>query len=264
MGTKAWFTFILWNRSGQIKPGQRCAALTLLAWLSLASVGLALRHSASSNEARCDKRHCCNREVTWWREYTKSTFLYRLCSNFLLFRRLICQLKRLPLLVKCLVGEKLVNWRGRRVLSGFWPAPASLHSILPSYRDGVTACHCGCSTIQLRPPDYCGAQKKHQGLPLSSVHSFLSLFKAENQSAVHTHTYTRLTSFSLPSVYSAASDHLDLTCIVKNWAALPLSSSLSFAPFLFQLSVINVQVLQYTNRAEEESEEWGMNWWMGG
>lgn len=94
---------------------------------------------------------------------------------------------------------------------------------------------------------------------------FLPLFKAENQSAVHTHTYIHTTHFfSLPSVYSAASDHLDLTCIVKNWAALPLSSSLSFTPFLFQLSVINVQVLQYTNRGEEESEEWGMNWWMGG
>lgn len=123
--------------------------------------------------------------------------------TFLYFYSTLYQnkLKSFLLPVKCLLGEKLVNWRGRRVLSGFWPAPAPLHSLclfLPS-GDGVTACHCGCSTIRLRLPDYCGAQKKHQGLPHSFVHSFLSLFKAENQSAVHTHTqahtYTRVPSF---------------------------------------------------------------------
>lgn len=98
---------------------------------------------------------------------------------------------------------------------------------------------------------YCGAQGRknpHQGLPL-----FYSLFSSSFQrgeSISCTHACTTH-FFSLPSVYSAASDHLDLTCIVKMWAALPLSSSLSFTPFLFQLSVINVQVLQYLNRGEE-------------
>lgn len=111
---------------------------------------------------------------------------------------------------------------------------------------------------------YCGAlgrENTHQGLPL--LYSLFSPAFQSGESISCTHTCTTH-SFSLPSVYSAASDHLDLTCIVKMWAALPLSSSLSFTPFLFQLSVINVQVLQYLNRGGEESQEWGMNWWMGG
>lgn len=140
---------------------------------------------------------------------------------------------------------------------------------LPCY-DRVTAHHCGCSTIRLGPlpPTYFGAGWGCRGA--SSIKIFLSLsftlFSLSFQSTESIScTHTRTTHFfSLPSVYSAASDHLDLTCIVKNGAALPLSSSLSFTPFPIQLSVINVQVLQYMNRGREESKEWGMNWWMGG
>lgn len=146
------------------------------------------------------------------------------------------------------------------------PSPSSLSDSFfqPGWSDSLSLwlLHNTAQTPRLL---WSSGKKKHQGLPLSFLHSFFSLFSKQRINQLYTHTYIHTTHFfSLPSVYSAASDHLDLTCIVKNWAALPLSSSLSFTPFLFQLSVINVQVLQYTNRGEEESEEWGMNWWMGG
>lgn len=176
------------------------------------------------------------------------------------------KLKSLLLPVKCLVGEQLVNWRSRHVLSGFWPAPAPLSSpclFLPTSMEWqlVTV---GAPQYGSDPPTIVELRKSIKVFLSLSITLF-SLFSKQRINQLYTHTYIHTTHFfSLPSVYSAASDHLDLTCIVKNWAALPLSSSLSFTPFLFQLSVINVQVLQYTNRGEEESEEWGMNWWMGG
>lgn len=72
-------------------------------------------------------------------------------------------------------------------------------------QDGVTARQSGFSTKQLRPHVYCGAQGKKKNIKvfLSLSHSFLSLLKAENQSAVRTHTraqkYTQLISFPFPS-----------------------------------------------------------------
>lgn len=171
----------------------------------------------------------------------------------------------------CLLVVKLKNCEARCALSRFWPVPAPLHSLATSFflnQDGVTACHCGCSTIRLRPHDYCGAQKKHQGL-FFFVHSFLSFQSSKSIRCTRTHAYT-LThthdSLLLPSLClfrSQWSFRLDMYC-----EKLSCSASFFFSffhsLFFFQLSVINVQVSQYTNRGKEESEEWGMNWWMGG
>lgn len=83
---------------------------------------------------------------------------------------------------------------------------------------------------------YCGAQKKHHGLPLSFVHSFFSLFKAENQSAVHTHTHTQ-DSLLFPSLCLFSSQwsfRLDMYC-----EKLSCSASFFFS-FFHSLSLSTV------------------------
>lgn len=80
-----------------------------------------------------------------------------------------------------------------------WPAEQSvcyLGSVLLPVFDGVTACHRGCSTIWCKP-SWLIVELWGEKIPikvfLSFIHSFLLLFKAENQSAVHTRAL--LTSF---------------------------------------------------------------------
>lgn len=103
-----------------------------------------------------------------------------------------------------------VSWR--------WPAEQSvcyLGSVLLPVFDGVTACHRGCSTIWCKP-SWLIVELWGEKIPikvfLSFIHSFLLLFKAENQSAVHTHVHYSLLFPSICLFSSQWSFRLDMHC----------------------------------------------------
>lgn len=105
-------------------------------------------------------------------------------------------------------------------------------------------------------------KEKHQGLPLSFIRSFLSLFKAENQSAVHTHAHDSLRFPSICLFSSQWSFRLDMYCGKLSCSA---SFFFSFIHSLFSFNCLSLMSSSYNmNRGGEESKEWGMNWWMGG
>lgn len=204
VGTKAQITFILWSRSRQIKPGRRCRALTLLAGLSHS---VADRHSVPNNEPEHEKSHCLATEkfgsLSWccllsrWRHISThwcntGAFLY-FYSHFTR-----TQLKSLVLPVKCLVGEKLMNSRARRVLSGFWPTSAILHTLclFPTRMEWqlVTV---GTPQYGSDPLTIVELRKKSTKVFLSLSFTLFSLSSKQRINQLYTHTYTRTFSFHL-------------------------------------------------------------------
>lgn len=192
--------FTPWSRSGQIKPCQRRHALTLLVWHIL-SVGLANRHLDPHQWTWAEKKRAFllgsldflanASELYTWR-YSVYTLMQHCFASSTILSRLKSPIPS----VKILVVEELAKSRAKRILSGFWPAPAPLHYSVPiSYEEGVTACHCGRSTIRLGAPHYCGAEKRKASRSSSLFHSLFSLTFQSRESISCTHTCTWLSSF---------------------------------------------------------------------
>lgn len=198
------------------------------------------------------------------------------CLSYLCERSIFCSVPHFPSVCRAAKTSETLEPDGCCRGSG---PPRHLFALLLGRSDSssLSALHNKTQTPHPPPPPppltivaLEGGEKRHQGLPLSFIHSFLSFSKRRiNQLYTHTHTRTcahagahacrRLTPFSLPSVYSAASDHLDLTCIVKkkNRAALPLSSPSPFSRSLFSFNCLSLmsRSSQCTDGGEEESEE---------
>lgn len=201
------------------------------------SLWLADCHSAQRNDPEHECSHCLNTGTFTWISHFAEVDLGSVFPLFLLSLKEKLPLSLLPPPVKCLVGEKLVNWRGRRILSGFWPGPTPLysHCLFLPIRTEWQLVTVAAPQYDSDPPTIVELRKRIKVF-LTLSFTLFSLFSKRriNQLYTRIHTHDSLLLPSLCLFSSQWSFRLDMYC-----EKLSCSASFFFS-FFHSLSLSTV------------------------